>query len=124
MIESPIAPENAPFDATGAGARLTATYGGLDLAQRLAQARREIPGRMVFTSSFGLEDQAISHAIFTQQLDIEVVTLDTGRLFPETHQVWAETEQRYGQRIGVLFPERGAIEAWVAENGIDGFRDS
>jgi phosphoadenosine phosphosulfate reductase len=127
MIESPlaaIARENTSSDASGAGARLTASYGSLDLAQRLACARREISGRMVFTSSFGLEDQAISHAIFTQQLDIEVVTLDTGRLFPETHQVWAETEQRYGQRIGVLFPERGAVEAWVARNGIDGFRAS
>jgi phosphoadenosine phosphosulfate reductase len=107
-----------------AAARLATAYAGLDLAARLSAARREIPGRLVFTTSFGLEDQAISHAIFAQDLAIDVVTLDTGRLFPETHQVWAETEQRYGRRIRVLFPERRAVEAWVAENGIDGFRSS
>src|SRR5580693_9706451 len=99
-------------------------FPAFDLFERLAAIRSEIPGRVVFTTSFGLEDQAISHAIFAQDLAIDVVTLDTGRLFPETHQVWAETEQRYGRRIRVLFPERRAVEAWVAENGIDGFRSS
>jgi phosphoadenosine phosphosulfate reductase len=107
-----------------AGARLASMHARLSLGERLASARREIPGRLVFTTSFGLEDQAISHAIFAQDLAIDVVTLDTGRLFPETHQVWAETEQRYGRRIQVLFPERRAVEAWVAQNGIDGFRSS
>jgi phosphoadenosine phosphosulfate reductase len=109
---------------TAVGERLAAAYAGLDLGERLASARREIPGRLVFTTSFGLEDQAISHAIFAQDLAIDVMTLDTGRLFPETHQVWAETEQRYGRRIQVLFPERRAVELWVAQNGIDGFRSS
>ena len=52
-----------------------------DLFQRLATARAAINGRLVFTTSFGLEDQAIGHAILSQALDIEVVTLDTGRLF-------------------------------------------
>jgi phosphoadenosine phosphosulfate reductase len=107
-----------------AGERLAATHAGLDLGERLSAARREIPGRLVFTTSFGLEDQAISHVIFERDLAIDVVTLDTGRLFPETHQVWAETERRYGRRIRVLVPERRAVEAWVAQNGIDGFRSS
>jgi len=94
----------------------------LDLAQRLAAIRRAIPGRIVFTTSFGLEDQAISHAIFAQALSIEVVTLDTGRLFPETYQVWAETEHRYGRRIVGFYPEHRGLEALVAQQGIEGFR--
>jgi phosphoadenosine phosphosulfate reductase len=104
--------------------RIADAFGGLDLNQRLAAARAAVDGRMVFTTSFGLEDQAISHAIFAQDLAIDVVTFDTGRLFPETHAVWAETEQRYGRRIRALVPERGAVEAWVAQHGIDGFRRS
>jgi phosphoadenosine phosphosulfate reductase len=108
----------------GAAARLASAHPGLDLGERLSAARREIPGRLVFTTSFGLEDQAISHAIFTRDLAIDVVTLDTGRLFPETHRVWAETELRYGRRIRALLPERRPLEAWVAQNGIDGFRAS
>ena len=113
------------FDPLGAiAARLAAGVGTLDLFERIAAARDEIPGRVVFTTSFGLEDQAIGHAIFTQDLAIDVVTLDTSRLFPETHQVWAETERRYGRRIRALFPDHGSVESWVAQHGIDGFRSS
>jgi phosphoadenosine phosphosulfate reductase len=109
---------------TAAGERLAGAFGALRLEQRLSAARATVAGRLVFTTSFGLEDQAISHAIFTQDLAIEVVTFDTGRLFPETHQVWAETEQHYGRRIRALVPERRSVEAWVAQHGIDGFRSS
>ncbi len=106
------------------GERLAGAFAGLGLDERLAAARAALPGRLVFTTSFGLEDQAISHAIFAQDLGIEVVTFDTGRLFPETHQVWAETEQHYGRRIQALLPERRSVEAWVAQHGINGFRSS
>src|SRR5258708_22462171 len=107
-----------------AGERLASAFAALGLEERLSAARAAVPGRLVFTTSFGLEDQAISHAIFAQDLAIEVVTFDTGRLFPETHQVWAETEQHYGRRIQALLPERRSVEAWVAEHGINGFRSS
>jgi phosphoadenosine phosphosulfate reductase len=96
----------------------------LDLFQRLALIRATIPGRLVFTTSFGLEDQAIGHAIFSQHLAIDVVTLDTGRLFPETHDVWADTEHRYGVRVRAFVPAQKKIEALVAGQGIDGFRSS
>ena len=68
--------------------------GGATPGERLAALRAAVPGRIVFTTSFGLEDQAIAHLIFTQKLKIEVATLDTGRLFPETYELWAETEAR------------------------------
>jgi phosphoadenosine phosphosulfate reductase len=96
----------------------------LDLFQRLAAARSRISGRIVFTTSFGLEDQAIAHAILAQGLAIEVVTLDTGRLFPETHEVWAETERRYGNRILAFAPGHSSVEALIARQGINGLRSS
>jgi phosphoadenosine phosphosulfate reductase len=96
----------------------------LDLFERLAAIRRQISGRVVFTTSFGLEDQAIAHAVFAQALAIDVATLDTGRLFPETYDVWAETERRYGVRVLAFTPEHRAVEALVAGQGIDGFRSS
>jgi len=96
----------------------------LDLPQRLATVRAQIFGRVVFTTSFGLEDQAITHAIFSQGLAIDVVTLDTGRLFPETHEVWAATERRYGVRVLAFAPEHGSVEALIARQGIDGLRFS
>jgi len=117
----------APIDRVAlaaAAAQLSAGFAGLDLFQRLAALSAAVPGPIVFTTSFGLEDQAIGHAILDQDLPIEIVTLDTGRLFPETHDVWAETERRYGRRIRALAPERRSLEAWIAKNGINGFRAS
>ena len=70
----------------------------------IAQLRREIAGKIVFTTSFGLEDQAILHLLPRAVIDIDVVTLDTGRLFPETYELWAETERRYGRRIRAFYP--------------------
>ncbi len=99
-------------------------FAALDLFERLAAIRRQIPGRVVFTTSFGLEDQAIAHAIFAQALAIDVATLDTGRLFPETYDVWAQTERRYGVRVLTFAPGHRAVETLIAGQGIDGFRSS
>ena len=99
-------------------------FGALDLFERVATIRSHISGRIVFTTSFGLEDQAIAHAIFSQALAIDVATLDTGRLFPETHEVWAETERRYDTRILAFAPEHASVEALIARQGIDGLRSS
>jgi len=96
----------------------------LDLFRRLAAARAAVSGKLVFTTSFGLEDQVIGHAILSQELDIDLVTLDTGRLFAETHDVWAETEQRYGRRIRAIMPDGHELETLIADQGSDGFRNS
>jgi phosphoadenosine phosphosulfate reductase len=94
---------------------------GLQLNHRVAAIRHIVSGRVVFTTSFGIEDQAIAHAIFSQGLAIEVVTLDTGRLFPETFELWAQTEQQYGRRILAVYPDRAGVEPLVAHQGINGF---
>ncbi len=103
---------------------LSAGAEALNLFERVAAARAAIAGRLIFTTSFGLEDQAISHAILTQALDIEIITLDTGRLFPETHEVWAATERHYGRPIRAIVPERRALESLIESQGSNGFRDS
>jgi phosphoadenosine phosphosulfate reductase len=95
-----------------------------DLMQRVAAVRGLVRGRIVFTTSFGLEDQAIAHAIFRQALGIEVVTLDTGRLFPETYELWALTERQYGRQIPAFYPDRVSVETLVARQGIHGFYNS
>jgi phosphoadenosine phosphosulfate reductase len=105
-------------------ARLREESRCLDLRGRLIEARREISGRMVFTTSFGVEDQAITHGIFTEALEIDIVTFDTGRLFPETVEVWSNTERRYGRRIRGLSPDRESIEELVKRDGVNGFRQS
>jgi phosphoadenosine phosphosulfate reductase len=73
--------------------------------------------KVVFTSSFGIEDQAITHMIFDNNLPIEVATLDTGRLFPETYKVFNETYKKYQKPIKVYFPDHEAVEIMVTEKG-------
>lgn len=89
--------------------------------ERLASLRDAVPGRIVFTTSFGLEDQALNHMIFAGKLPIDVVTLDTGRLFPSTLKLWAETEEKYGVRIRSYHPQAEALGAFIADAGINGF---
>jgi sulfate adenylyltransferase subunit 2 len=105
-------------------AELTEQYQQLDLPERLMTARRAIGGRIVFTTSFGIEDQAITHVVFTAGLDIDVVTFDTGRLFPETLDVWGDTERRYGRQIRAFCPDRDGVERIVERDGVGGFRRS
>lgn len=93
----------------------------LDALQRLKLIRERISGQIVFTTSLGIEDQVLTHLIFANNLDIEVATLDTGRLFPETYALWAETEMHYGKRIRGFSPEREDVETLLAEQGINGF---
>ena len=92
--------------------------------ERLQSLRAALPGHVVFTTSFGIEDQAITHIIATAGLDIAFATLDTGRLFSETYDLWARTEARYGIKVRAYFPQAGAVEAMVATQGVNGFYGS
>ncbi len=94
------------------------------LVERVRIIADHVPGRLVFTTSLGIEDQALTHAVAAAKGRVEVVTLDTGRLFPETYDVWAETEDRYGIRIQAYAPDRAAAADFVAREGINGFRRS
>jgi sulfate adenylyltransferase large subunit/phosphoadenylyl-sulfate reductase (thioredoxin) len=105
-------------------ADLDRALAGLNLTQRLVLIRNELDGPIVFTTSFGLEDQVILHHICGAGLDIDVVTLDTGRLFPETYSTWEETERRYGRRIRAIYPHQAALEELIAARGINGFYDA
>jgi len=107
-------------DAAGLDRKLA----GLDVADRLRAIRDAVPGRLVLTTSFGAEDQLLTYLVAESGLDIELATLDTGRLFPETHDVWAETERRYGVRVHAFHPDADALQELVASQGINGFRES
>jgi 3'-phosphoadenosine 5'-phosphosulfate sulfotransferase (PAPS reductase)/FAD synthetase len=99
-------------------------FASLAADERLAELRRKIDGSIVFAHGFGVEGQLIFHWICERDLDIDVVTLDTGRLFPETYELWAETERRYGLRIRAVYPNTKALERLVAKQGIDGIYES
>lgn len=93
----------------------------LSPVERLRLLRDRVEGALVFTTSFGLEDQILTHFIDAAGISVRYVTLDTGRLFPETYSVWSATERRYGIRIEAYYPEAKAVERLVKRQGIDGF---
>ncbi len=104
--------------------RLNASLGDLPAAERLVRFRSEIAGRLVFATSFGLEDQVILHLLAHNDIDVDIVTLDTGRLFPQTYELWAETERRYDRRIRAFYPQHDHLEALIEKHGINGFYGS
>jgi phosphoadenosine phosphosulfate reductase len=94
------------------------------LEDRIRLIEAAIEGRIAFSSSLGIEDQILFHAIVSANSRIETFTLDTGRHFPETYETLARTERLLGRRIRVVMPDAADVEELVIRNGIDGFRAS
>ena len=96
----------------------------LSLAEALRYIAENTNGKVSFSTSLGQEDQVITHAIFTNDLDIEVFTLDTGRLFQETYDVLSSTTNKYKKEIKIYFPDTVAVEQLVTEKGPNSFYKS
>lgn len=92
------------------------------LSAWLTTAQAEGPA--IFTSSLGAEDMVLTDVIFRDHSGIEVATLDTGRLHPETYDLLARVESHYRRRIRVFTPGSAGVETYVRVNGINGFYDS
>ena len=113
------------MEATGAlVTRLNAQAASQSALERLQTLRAALPGSIIFTTSFGIEDQAITHIIATAGLDIAFATLDTGRMFPQTYDLWAQTEAHYGIKVQSFLPQTNAVEALTAAQGVNGFYGS
>jgi phosphoadenosine phosphosulfate reductase len=80
--------------------------------------------RIAFASSFGVEDVAVIHMLWTLRRDARVFTLDTGRLPAETYAVMERIREKYGIAIEVYFPERLTVETLERERGFYSFRRS
>lgn len=92
--------------------------------EMLAIVAAKFSGEIVFTTSFGYEDQVISDMIFSQKLPFRVVTLDTGRMFEETYKTWQRTLEKYRQPIIPYFPNAEDVEKLVLEKGTLSFYES
>jgi phosphoadenylyl-sulfate reductase (thioredoxin) len=80
-------------------ARLSAELEGKSPAEIMAAAAARHPGRIALACSFGAEDCLLVDVIGRAGLLVDVFTLDTGYLFPETYELWRELEARYRIRI-------------------------
>ena len=104
--------------------QLNTDLNGKSILEKLEFLVEKYVGKIVFTTSFGYEDQVITDLIFRNGLPIEVVTLDTGRMFEETYKVFRSTLERYGKPIKAYFPPTDKVEKLVNEKGPFSFYES
>ena len=97
----------------------------LSLPERLKQIETLFVGNnIVFSTSFGQEDQAITHAIASQKLNIEIFTLDTGRQFQESYELIDLTVKKLAFSLKTYFPNTSAVENLVETKGFNSFYTS
>ena len=96
---------------------LNSMLNGRSPVEDLSSIASVFPGKTVFTTSFGMEDQIITHLICSGDIPVDIVTIDTGRLFPETYKVFNETIKKYGCTIKVFFPGSEEIEKMLTDKG-------
>ena len=103
--------------------KLNDSFAELDLAQRLVLIG-ELAEHAVFTTSLGMEDQIITWGIANSAQNIEVATLQTGRLFPETLDLIQQTRERFRIDIKEYKPNPANLQKYIDKFGKDGFYDS
>lgn len=77
-----------------------------------------------FANSLGAEDMVLTDLIVKEKLAIEIFSLDTGRLPPETYDLMARVQAHYGLKLKVFTPRAELLEPFVREHGINAFYDS
>ncbi|MCI0498139.1 MAG: phosphoadenylyl-sulfate reductase [Planctomycetales bacterium] len=89
----------------------------LDTESLLAYFLNRFAGRIALASSMAAEDQVLTDMIVKIDPTTTILTLDTGRLPQETYDVIEATQNRYGIKIRVLFPDYAQVEKMVAQHG-------
>jgi phosphoadenosine phosphosulfate reductase len=93
-------------------------------ADSVAQLRSALSDykKVCYANSLGSEAVVLTDLIWESVPEIEIFSIDTGRLFPETYDLIERLQQRYGRTLRMLYPESADLEQWVARHGINGFR--
>src|SRR5882762_11085388 len=71
-------------------------------------------GRLTFATGFGAEGCVLIDLVARHRLPIDLFTLDTGLLFPETYELWRTLEARYGVTIRNVHGAQTVAEQAVA----------
>lgn len=103
---------------------LNKEYGNAPIEKLLEGFLTEFKGKIALSSSLGLEDQVLTHMVCAIDKSTPIFTLDTGRLFPETYDLIHRTNQKYGIKMKVYFPDAEKIESMVNQKGINLFYES
>lgn len=97
-------------------------FASRSIGENLDDLLRTFSGKVVFSTSFGIEDQAITHLLSGKA--VRIFTLDTGRLFPETYSTWSTSIERYKLNIETYYPDTMALQQYISKEGPNGFYTS
>ncbi|KQB38206.1 Phosphoadenylyl-sulfate reductase [Flavobacterium daejeonense] len=103
---------------------LTEKTKDFSIEEALVFLANEYKDEVVFSTSFGQEDQVITDLIEKSGAAVKIFTLDTGRLFQETYDVFHRTQKKYKTPIKVYFPEAKAVEELLEKKGPNSFFES
>jgi phosphoadenosine phosphosulfate reductase len=79
---------------------------------------------VAFANSLGAEDMVLVDLIRKNKLNVEIFSIDTGRLPSETYHLIQEVELKYQFKIKIYFPNQEKVESYVNLNGINAFYNS
>ncbi|HEY3327685.1 MAG TPA: phosphoadenylyl-sulfate reductase [Novimethylophilus sp.] len=98
----------------------------IDAAVALLERIQEQHSPATLANSLGAEDMVLTDLIAKHAPGIELFTLDTGRLNPETYDLLAKVQETYGDTVKVrtYAPQAEAIQRYVESNGINAFYNS
>jgi len=103
---------------------LNSSLKGRSVQDTLASLVSEFNDKVVFSTSFGIEDQVVTNEIALSKFPISIFTLDTGRLFPETYATWSSTINRYRLKIKAYYPNEDALQNFISQKGPNAFFES
>jgi phosphoadenylyl-sulfate reductase (thioredoxin) len=89
---------------------------GRSPAEILRWASQRFGNKLTFATGFGAEGCVIIDLIARHDLPIDLFTLDTGLLFPETYALWRQLESHYGVAIRAVRPSH-TVEQQADEHG-------
>jgi phosphoadenosine phosphosulfate reductase len=95
----------------------------LSVSDTLKKLCEAFPGKVVFSTSFSYEDQVILD-IISRSAPVQIFTLDTGRLFPETYTTWTRTLEQYDISIQAYYPNEAELKQFVTSYGPNAFYES
>src|SRR5580658_3045638 len=81
-------------------------------------------GRLVYANSLGAEAMVLTDIIWSRLPQIDMFSIDTGRLHEETYEVLERLQRRYQRRMRVVHPDAEALERLVGLQGVNGFYHS
>ncbi|MBF0196772.1 MAG: phosphoadenylyl-sulfate reductase [Planctomycetes bacterium] len=80
--------------------------------------------KVKMSTSFGADGMALLHMMHSRGHRPKIFTIDTGRLFQETYNVWQKVIDQYGVKIEVYGPDPADLHELVESGGPNMFYQS